>query len=64
MKINYEYSTTMNLVFDDEFEIVEIRGTLDFAVAKAQWAMSEYGFVTCDIIDSETGEILVRISDE
>lgn len=64
MKITYEYSTYMTIILDDEFRIEYNYGSLDNAVNKARWAMGEYGFTHADIIDSESGEVLVIMEND
>lgn len=63
MTIEYTYTTDMLIILDDEFEIY-IGDTLDVAVEKAKWAFNEYGFTKADIIDKNTGEILVIMRNE
>lgn len=56
--LQYVYTTEMIIVFDDEFEVY-MRDSLDHAVNKIEWASNEYGFTKADVIDSETGEVLI-----
>lgn len=63
MTIHYEYNTDMTIILDDEFEI-QMRGSLDMAVDKVRWAMGEYGFDCADVIDSNTGEVLVTVEND
>ena len=60
MTINYTYSTNMTIILDELFEI-PMTGTLDDAVNKIKWAMGEYGFDCADVIDSDTGEVLIQV---
>ena len=61
MRINYTYITNVTIIFDDEFELHET-DSLDNVVCKIDWACGEYGFTKADVIDSETGEILVTVA--
>lgn len=54
----YVYTTDMTIILDDEFEI-NIRDTLDTAVCKIEWAADKYGFTKADVIDAESGEVLI-----
>lgn len=60
MTIQYTYTTPMTLTFDYQFH-VEMTGSLDSAVAQIKWAINEYGFTHADVIDNETGEILIVV---
>ena len=55
----YVYTVDMTIVFDDEFE-VNMHDTLDAAICKIEWASGEYGFTKADVINAETGEILIQ----
>ena len=57
--IQYTYTTEAIIIFDDEFEI-KIRDSLDKIVNKIEWACDEYGFTKADVVDSNTGEILIQ----
>lgn len=59
----YVYTTNMIIVFDDVFE-VHMRDTLDTAVCRIEWAADKYGFTKADVIDEETGEILITWVEE
>ena len=61
MRINYTYNTNVTIIFDDEFEI-NMTDSLDNVVCKIDWACGKYGFTKADVIDSETGEILVTVA--
>lgn len=61
MRINYTYNTNVTIIFDDEFEI-NITDSLDNVVCKINWACDKYGFTKADVIESETGEILVTVA--
>lgn len=63
MRINYTYTTNVTIIFDDEFEI-NMTDSLDNVVCKIDWACGEYGFTKADVIDSETGELLVTVDDD
>lgn len=62
MTIQYTYTTRMTLTFDHQFN-VEITGSLDSAVEQIKWAMNGYGFTHVDVIDNETGEILIIVDE-
>ena len=61
MRINYTYNTNVTIIFDDEFEI-NMTDSLDNIVCKIEWACGEYRFTKAEVIDSETGEILVTVA--
>ena len=61
MRINYTYTTNVTIIFDDKIEI-NMTDSLDNVVRKIDWACDEYGFTKADVIDSETGEILVTVA--
>jgi len=61
MRINYTYNTNVTIIFDDEFEI-NMTDSLDNVVCKINWACDKYGFTKADVIESETGEILVTVA--
>jgi len=61
MRINYTYNTNVTIIFDDEFEI-NMTDSLDNVVCKIDWACDKYGFTKADVIESETGEILVTVA--
>lgn len=61
MRINYIYNTNVTIIFDDEFEI-NMTDSLDNVVCKIDWACDKYGFTKADVIESETGEILVTVA--
>ena len=63
MRTMYTYTTKAVIILDDEFQI-NMTGTLDQLVCKAEWACGEYGFEHVDIIDAETGEVLVIMESE
>jgi hypothetical protein len=63
MKIQYTYATPMTIVYDEAYKF-EFTGSLDEVVDVIKDAFSEYGFVTADVIDSDTGEILVTVDVE
>lgn len=56
--IQYTYTTKAILIFDDEFEI-KMTDSFDKIVNKIEWASDEYGFTRADVIDEDTGEILL-----
>ena len=60
MRINYYYSTSAIIIFNDAFEL-KINDSLDNIVCKIEWAFREYGFTKAEVIDSETGELLVTV---
>lgn len=61
--IQYVYTTEAILIFDDEFEIKMV-GSFDKIVNKIEWASNKYGFARADVIDENTGEILIRWVEE
>lgn len=63
MRINYYYSTNAIIIFNDVFEF-KIDDSLDNIVCKIEWAFREYGFTKAEVIDSETGELLVTVEDD
>ena len=63
MRINYYYTATATIIFDDEFEFHET-DSLDNIVCKIEWAFREYGFTKAEVIDSETGELLLTVDDD
>lgn len=62
MTIQYTYTTRMTIAFDHQFN-VEMTGSLDSAITQIEWAMNEYGFTHADVIDTETGEILMIVDE-
>ena len=60
MRINYYYTTNVTIIFDDEFEI-NMTDSLDNVVCKIDWACHEHGFTKAEVIDSNTGELLVTV---
>lgn len=60
MRINYYYATKATIIFDDEFEL-NMKDSLDNIVCKIDWACGEYGFTKAEVIDSDTGELLVTV---
>ena len=63
MKINYYYSTSATIIFNDAFELHET-DSLDNIVCKIEWAFCEYGFTKAEVIDSETDELLVTVDND
>lgn len=63
MTINYIYSTKMVIVFDDVYEVQHC-GTLTEAVCIVKNGFYEYGFDKADVIDAETGEVLVMADND
>lgn len=63
MRINYYYSTSATIIFNDAFEL-NINDSLDNIVCKIEWAFREYGFTKAEVIDSETGELLVTVDND
>ena len=63
MRINYYYSTSAIIIFNDEFEL-KIDDSLDNIVCKIEWAFREYDFTKAEVIDSKTGELLVTVDDD
>ena len=65
MRINYYYSTNAIIIFDYAFEFkIDDSDSLDNIVCKIEWAFREYGFTKAEVIDSETGELLVTVDDD
>ena len=60
MRINYTYTTNVTIIFDDEFEI-NMTDSLDNVVCKIDWACHEHGFMKAEVIDSDTGELLITV---
>ena len=60
MRINYYYTTKATIIFDDEFEL-NMTDSLDNIVCKIDWVCGEYGFTKAEVIDSDTGELLVTV---
>ena len=60
IKINYTYTTNVTIIFDDEFELHET-DSLDNIVCKIEWACGKYRFTKAEVIDSDTGELLVTV---
>ena len=63
MRINYYYSTNAIIIFNDAIDI-KIDDSLDNIVYKIEWAFREYCFTKAEVIDSETGELLVTVDDD
>ena len=60
MRINYYYFAKTTIIFDDEFELHET-DSLDNIVSKIDWACHKYGFTKAEVIDNDTGELLVTV---
>lgn len=60
MRINYYYTTKATIIFDDEFDL-PMTDSLDNIVCKIDWICHEYGFTKVEVIDSDTGELLVTV---
>lgn len=60
MRINYYYTTKATIIFDDEFEFHTV-DSLDNIVCKIDWACHEHDFTKAEVIDSDTGELLVTV---
>ena len=63
MRINYYYTTNATIIFNDAFE-QKVEDSLDNIVCKIEWAFREYGFTKAEVIDSETGELLVTVDND
>ena len=63
MTISYLYTTRVTITFDDLF-YKEMTDSLDTIIERASWYISEYGFSHADIMDANTGEILVTIDND
>ena len=63
IQVELTYSTTMEFTFDEIFTIGKRYFTLKEAITFAKVAMKLHNFLTCDIIDATTGEVLVILKD-
>lgn len=63
MTFNFTYCTKMVIIFDEEYE-VQHSGTLTEAVCIVKNGFYEYGFDKADVIDAETGEVLVMADND
>lgn len=63
MKIEYLYSTTAIILFEDGLE-KRISGTLQEIVEVANYFCDTYGFERADVVDAETGEVLAILSED
>lgn len=63
MNFHYTYSTKMVICFDDIYEVHHC-GTLDEACEIITNGFLEYGFDKADVIDAETGEVLVMAEND
>lgn len=66
MTIKYTMTLRANIVFDSIFTYSGMSDgcPLDDLIEKAKYCMSEYNFVTADIVDAETGEVLVEVEQD
>lgn len=60
MRINYYYSAKTTIIFDNEFEL-HATDSLDNIVCKIDWACHKHGFTKAEVIDSDTGGLLVTV---
>lgn len=63
MTINYTYCTKMVICFDNIYE-VHTTCTLDEATSIVENGFLEYGFDKADVIDAETGEVLMMAEND
>ena len=54
---------TLEIIYDWRFQI-EIYGTYLDALKQANKDMDKYGYKTADIVDPDTGEVIVTIKEE
>ena len=60
--IQYLYTASVEMVFDDMFSINDVTESLDELVSYAEKQMANYNFKTVEMIDNTTGELLVTIN--
>lgn len=63
MTISHVYTTRATITFDALFNM-EMTDSLDNVIERASWCISEYGFSHADIMDANSGEILVAIDND
>ena len=62
-QIDYCYSTKMRVYFNNTLEML-FDGKLDGVVFKCEMLMDQYGFTCAEVIDENTGELLVTINED
>lgn len=63
MTISHVYTTKVTVIFDALFKM-EMTDSLDTVIERASWCISEYGFNHADIMDANSGEILVTLDND